>query len=177
MLGKLVGAVLIGIAVVIFAGVFLARIPTDITYKNAVRGYMDRAYWSMSPDEMIDNFRMAKQGMVELGLEPEMNGGYIFKTMDVRMDAQYKKMDALIQRAEGIRGYCNGTIVVAQISGQDLCETKLNALKTFVHDSNGWADDIAESVYYVNYHPFLGFWGMITGGIVSAFGFLLAALA
>jgi len=170
-----IGLMLLLIGVGIGIGTFVAGIPVQIEYKNNVRGYMDRAYWSMSPDEMMDNFRMAKQGMENLSLKPEMYGNYIFETMDMRMDAQYKKMDALIQRAEGARGYCNGTIVVAQIGqgGIDMCETKLNSLKTFINDANGWGDDIAEAVYYVNYHPFIGLWNELFAGAAIVIGIIL----
>lgn len=127
-------------------------------FQREVHGHMENAYFADSPELMIAELHAAESGMRNLRLTPELYGAILpwGKTPDVQMDYQYRHIDAIIQRAEQARPYCdpgNVTATGAQLS--DVCGQKLSAIRQFIKGMGYWSDDIAKDAFFANFHPLL----------------------
>ena len=131
------------------------------TFQYKVHGHMENAYYADTPDLMIAELEKAKQGMKDLGLEEDMYGAFWpwGKTPDMRMDYQYKHIDAIIDRAWAVQEWINITYgenaTTTEYLG-DVYEQKMKNVRKFIQDE-GWSDDIAHEAYFVNYHIFYYF--------------------
>lgn len=145
------------------------------TFQYEVHGHMENAYYADTPDLMIEELEMAKQGMEDLGLTQDMYGAYWpwGKTPDMRMDYQYKHIDAILERAQAIWDWYNTTYLGENITTTehlgDVYEEKMANVRMFIQDE-GWSDDIAHEAYFVNYHLFYYFlpWWMFIVILLSA---------
>lgn len=129
-----------------------------VTYNRAAHGHLENAYWSNTPELMIENLEKHKAGLQGLGLTADMYGTlYPWKmTPDNRMDYQYKHIDSIISRAEDVKKWRDGQNSQGT-QATDVYEQKMDNLREFMQEGGSWSDDIAYDAFEANKHP-LFFW-------------------
>lgn len=162
---------ILGLTWIIGAGIYMMVGP-GYQFKNEVHGHMENAYVSNTPTEFIAELREAKQGMIDIGLKPEMYGAVLpwHKTADMRMDYWYRHIDGVIERAQSARVDCDPNRQ-SRDTLTDICEQKMTNLRTFLKEG-GWSDEVPKEAYYANYYPLLYF-----NWTIFWFVFILPALA
>ena len=148
----------------------------DPEYKREVHGHVLNAYYANTPDLMLSELQQARQGMVNLGLEP---GQYStlktwHQTPDNRMDYQYSIIDSVIERVRAVKEDRERQEAAGQ-SDQlgDVYETKMDNLRGFLKEE-GWIDDIAKGAFVIEQHPYWAWWAN-WGGYTSPI-FLIAGV-
>lgn len=127
----------------------------DYQFRLHVRSHFENAYYAADPETMKSEIILAKDGMGELGLGPELNGGFWAweKTPDNSMAWQYKHIDSVLIRIEEFVNWSNSQNGTGSQQMQDVYTSKLNNVRHFIKDDGGWSDDVAKNSYYTNYCP------------------------
>lgn len=131
-----------------------------VEYQREVHGYMVNAYYSNTPELMVENLQQARDGMVALGLRAELYGGLYpwEKTPDNRMSFTYDLIDSIIRRAEAVADDRERQIKAGTSDEfKDVFEEKMDNLRNFIKEE-GWADDIAEDAYRAHNYSWYYLW-------------------
>lgn len=131
-----------------------------VEYQREVHGYMVNAYYSNTPELMVENLQKARGGMVALGLRAELYGGlYLWEqTPDNRMSFTYDLVDSIIRRAEAVADDRERQIRAGTSDEfNDVFEEKMDNLRNFIKEE-GWADDIAEDAYRAHNYSWYYLW-------------------
>ncbi|MEK6879898.1 MAG: hypothetical protein AABY22_09840 [Nanoarchaeota archaeon] len=151
MIGKIVCAVLI---VLVMLGFGFYSYYITYSYERDVGSHIENAYEVNTPDRMINEIKLAKQGMVDSGLTEDDYGALVFKKPDNSMRWQYDFLDSVIERAEAVQTWYNQTYGsgegVTESLG-DVYETKMDNLREFLKEG-GRADWIARDAWLIKNH-------------------------
>jgi hypothetical protein len=149
----------------------------DYTYNAAVHSHFENAYYSADPETMKTEILKAKEGMKELGLDPQMNSKFWSweKTYDYSMDWQYRHIDSIIIRINEFIAWANAQNNTGSQQMGDVYTQKLNNVREFVKNDGGWSDDIAYSAFYVYNHVFVQVYIPIIVLLVIVVGFVFFA--
>lgn len=128
-------------------------------FQEAVHGHIDNACSSPTPELMKENLLLARTGMVELGLTPDMYGKLMpwKQTPEWRMDYQYARLDAIVDRCDEIIAWRDAQDLT---SGQivDVYREKMDTVKELISDGGSVrysVDYLAYRAYMIENHPFL----------------------
>lgn len=138
-------------------------------YKEAVGGHIDNAASSPTPELVKENLILARTGMEDLGLTPDMYGRFMpwKQTPEWRMDYQYARLDAIIERCDEVIAWRDNQDLT---SGQmaDVYKEKMDAIKDLVEADDHWygMDYIAYRAYMIENHQFLYLWALPLGVVV-----------
>lgn len=127
--------------------------------------HMRNAYYSNTPELMIQELTAAKEGMLNAGLTPDMYSDMRpwKQTPNHQMKWQYEHIDSIIRRAQEVQAWARSNSGSA--SGQqmtDVYETKMDNLRAFIKE-DGWSDGIAHEAYYANFYPKTEYWSDFSG--------------
>lgn len=149
----------VGLALAWSAGAIWWGLSQEPAFNRAVHGHMVNAYYSNTPETMIANLQKAKDGMVHLGLTPEMySTNYPWhKTHDNRMDWEYNHLDQIIARAKDVQVWRDNASHQAGTQANDIYEQKMDNLRAFIKE-DGWSDDIAHDAWSANFHSVYWWW-------------------
>lgn len=128
-------------------------------YNKAVHGHVVNAYYAETPELVIENILLAKEGMEKLGLEPQHYSTlHSWKqTPDNKMSFQYDILDSVVSRAEEVITWRNQQ----QRTGggdqlNDVYGDKIAKVKSFIYNNaEGWVDDIAQDAHIAQNHSWL----------------------
>ena len=140
------------ISIMILIFYFIIGIFVSYNYERNVGAHIENAFEVNTPERMIIEIQLAKDGMKSLNLDENMYGALIFKKPDNKMSWQYNFLDSVIERAEAViiwRDTTYGGQAAATEQLGDVYEQKMDNLREFLHEG-GRADWIAEKVYFVN---------------------------
>jgi hypothetical protein len=128
------------------------------TFNLKVHSHMENAYFANTPELMIQQLKECRQGMLELGLTPDMFDAYWAwdKVPHRQMAYQYQHIDSIISRAEAViqwrnENYGNESSGIPSESLGDVYEMKMDNLRGFLKEE-GWSDWIANGAFYANHH-------------------------
>lgn len=158
--GKMsVMGIVILVIILIIGGMF-GYVNATREFDKEVHGHVIAAYWSNTPELMIDELNAAVNGTENLGLRPDMYGKWFSwdRTPDNSVDYWLNHFKSVINRTEAVMewrdgAYKNGTSVE---SLSDVYEQKMDNLRNFLK-VGGWSDETFRKAYYVEYHP-LWYW-------------------
>lgn len=155
------------LGIIILIGIISAmvfQITMKPEYTKNVHGHMVNAYYSNTPELMIENLEKAKQGMINLGLTENLYMSHYSweQTPDNKMDYQYKHIDSIIERAYDVIEWREDASHESGTQANDIYEQKMKNLRNFLK-SEGWSDDIAYETWLAHNHSFIWF-------ISSSFG-------
>jgi hypothetical protein len=142
-------------------------------YQEAVHGHIENACSSPTPELMKENLLLSRTGMVELGLTPDMYGRLMpwKQTPEWRMDYQYARIDALVERCDEIIAWReNQDLTSGQIV--DVYREKMDTLRAMIKDGTTMAssvDYLAYRAYMIENHPFLYLYIVPVLIVLSAF--------
>jgi len=155
-MGKIIGAILLTIAIIALIGLAIGHYYISYQYEKVIGGYMDNAYDMNTPDKMLEQLQLAKQGMIDEGLTEDMYGAWIFKKPSNRMDMQYKHLDSIIERVKAVDTWYNETYKEGSTNTEtlgDVYEQKMDNLREFIMEDVR-SDWIAKDTWYINNHFF-----------------------
>lgn len=144
-------------------------------YERLIGSHIENAFEVNTPTRMIEEIKLAKQGIIEADLKETDYGAWIFKKPDNSMKFQYEFLDSIIERAEAVEiwyqtTYSGNATATEQLG--DVYEQKMDNLREFLHEG-GRADWIAQDAWYVKNHLLIylfGFWGIVLLGLLMFFG-------
>ncbi len=126
----------------------------DYKYETIIGSYMLNAKDMNTPDKMLEQLQMARQGMINAGLTDNDYGVFIFKKPDNSMKFQYSHIDSIIERVEAVQQWKESTYgsdSVATENMGDVYEAKMTNLRNFIMEDTR-SDWIAKDAWYVKYH-------------------------
>lgn len=132
-------------------------------YDKTIGSHLDNAYEVNTPERMIVELQLAKQGMINSGLTEDNYGALIFKKPSNSMAFQYNFLDSIIERAQAVQIWYNNvynTNGSTQESLGDVYEQKMDNLREFILE-NGRSDWIANDAWYVKNHIVLYLFGAL----------------
>ena len=145
-------------------------------FQEAVHGHIDNAYSSPTPELMKENMQLARTGMVELGLTPDMYGRLMpwKQTPEWRMDYQYARLDAILERCDEVIAWRDTQDLT---SGQivDVYREKMDTVRDLISDGGSVrysVDYLAYRAYMIENHPFLY---LYTASIAMLLGTILVS--
>ena len=152
-------AVLVIVTILFVAMAMMAfKVGPKYDFQEAVHGHVLNAESSPTPELVIENLLLARTGMVDLGLTPDMYGRLMpwKQTPDWRMDYQYARIDAVIERCDEVIAWRdNQDLTSGQIA--DVYKEKMDAIKELIDDGglSGDIDYLAYRAYMIEKHKFL----------------------
>jgi hypothetical protein len=151
----------------------------NFEYNSKIHAHFENAYYSADPTTMEKELLLAKQGMLDSGLTPDMYDAFWpwQKTPDRKMEWQYAHIDSVLSRVgEFKRWEESQTSLTSSQQMKDVYTEKLDNVRHFIKDDGGWSDWIAHGAFTLN----LFFWlvvlswiavaGWIVGGILLCVG-------
>jgi len=151
-------AIISTIILILFAGLMVgtAALGPGYTYQKDVHGYMEQAYYSADPVLMQQNINLAKQGMLDLGLTPDMYGSFWYweQTPERQMNWEYQHLNSIDVRCTEFIAWIHAQNDTGSQQMQDVYSQKLNNIREFVKNDGGWSDDIAQAAYFTNFNVF-----------------------
>lgn len=153
-------------------------------WNQAVHGHIVNAYWSNSPELMIENLQKAKDGMRSLGLSEQDYGTVLpwQKTPDNSMAFQYKYLDSVIGRAQDVITWREEASHNPGTQTTDIYEQKMGNLREFISPNEGgtWGDDVGEAAWDTKNYPVLNWlfsWVVLVPYFFVAIGLIAWAIA
>jgi hypothetical protein len=144
------------LAVLILSGLFIFGYDylLNYQYEKVIGSYMDNAKDMNTPDKMLEQLNLAKEGMINEGLKPTDYGAYFFKKPDNSMEFQYKHLDSIIERVNAVqewktRTYSNESTQTESLG--DVYETKMTNLRNFIMEDTR-SDWIAKDTWFIKNH-------------------------
>jgi hypothetical protein len=117
---------------------------------------MENAYNMNTPDKMLSQLNMAKQGMISEGLTEDLYSAWIFKKPDNSMTMQYQHLDSIIERVESVQSWYNEVYKTNSTSSEtlgDVYEQKMDNLREFIME-DGRSDYIAKDAWMIHKYFF-----------------------
>lgn len=160
---------LIKIAIGIFIVIYGIGYLINYQYETKIGGYVNNAVDMNVPEKMLEQLNMAKQGMTNEGLTPELYGAMFFKKPDNSMEFQYKHIDSIIERVQAVmewreKTYANGTQIE---SLGDVYEQKMTNLRNFIKEDVR-SDWIAHKAWVIKNYPW--YYVISFGGPIQSSG-------
>lgn len=148
-------------------------------YDKEIGSYMENAVDMIAPEGMLEQVELAKQGMINAGLNEEDYGAWIFKKPSNSMKFQYQHIEGIIERIKAVQDWknkmaLNGTQI--ETLG-DVYEQKMTNLRNYIKEGGIRSDWIAKDTWYLKYHfvyAKFGGWISVSLGFLSLACFLLA---
>ena len=135
----------------------------DRSFDREVHGHVVNAYYSNTPELMIDELTQAINGLDNLSVSSEDYGAFFSwdKTPDKRVDYWLKHFDSIITRCYSVidwrdSAYSNGS---TPESLGDVYEQKMLNIRNFIKfekdDEVSWSDEVFRDAYTIKHYP----WG------------------
>ena len=146
----------------------------EYVFQNTVHSHMVNAYYSNTPELMIDQLEQVVSGFKGFGLDETMYGAWLpwELTPDRSMHYQYQHLESILERAHAVQKWRNDTYGMNTTGSEtlgDVYEAKMDNLRFFLTEG-GWSDWIGYRAFMIHYYLWLVIYGIFISIILLIVG-------
>ena len=178
------------ICVLVMFGIGAYSMIIDYQYERDIGSYMSNSIDMVSPEPMLEQVQLARQAMLDSGLEESDYGAWIFKKPSNSMKFQYQHIDSIEERINAVIDWKNkayGNESTSSESLGDVYEQKMTNLRRYIKGATGGdtyvsgdrSDWIAQDAWMLKNHfimKIFSVWLILLAALLAVVFFVLGAI-